>query len=85
MLFSLAFKHAAIFYVCVWSEIRWKSRDIDYESVIAGQTPARKQGAIGMQKTEFLTSYINLMAMPLCLTKLRGNFLRGIAHNFCMD
>ena len=62
-----------------------KSRDIDYESMIAGQTPARKRRRYrdAVERIFNLLNQFNGNAsMP---PRTMWEFLRGVAHNFCMN
>ena len=60
-----------------------KSRDIDYESMIAGQTPARKRRRY-RDSNERIFNPLNQFngngSMPPQTT---WEFLIGVAHNFC--
>ena len=62
-----------------------KSRDIDYESMIAGQIPAHEQRHYwdADERIFYLLNQFNGNAsMP---PQTMWEFLRGVAHNFCMD
>ena len=62
-----------------------KSQDIDYGSMIAGQTPAhkwRRYRDADERIFKLLNQFNDNASMP---PQTMWEFLRGVAHNFCMD